>query len=531
MTANTALTPSGLIGHLPDKDLFAEARSLLLRLKELLEERGLPIAVTTSLLDQLAQPFALFVCGEFNAGKSSLINRIAGEEIAETGILPTTKALAPLGRDGLLFVDSPGTNSIIEEHQQVTEEYLRRSDYILFITSVERPLSDSELRFLRDASGTWKRKFIVVINKCDLLNETQREEVKQFVAQGLDKFLDTQVPIFLVSSRTGEGIEALIDSLVSLLGKHKQIAAKVVSPLRTGEVLLKDYEDKLQGELAVTQRDLTLFDDIFLRCQRRVDESTLLFEGFSEQGRALFAELAYRFSDLIDEHLGLFSLLKAKITGRTEQYKGKIFELLSELNFEARIQALVDQAGSRITAYQDLLLEDVRQHLSALSTPANTFPQLQEERMVDPHKIGEELRRSAERGMNKFLAFGSAAAASGLGAKVSTVAPLEVTAMVFMVGLGFFTFRALPAERQRLKSQIEKSFRELGDTFSEQLRTAIREQLDRSVESIKRATAPSIERIREEQRRLEDVKGKAFALQAEIGDFIRRVEERAGEQR
>lgn len=528
MIADTALS-GGLISHLPEKELFAEARSLLLQLKELLETGESSVVTVTTLLEQLAQPFALFVCGEFNAGKSSLINRIAGEDIAETGILPTTKELAPLGREGLLFVDSPGTNSIIQEHQEVTEAYLKRSDYVLFVTSVERPLSDSELRFLRDASGTWKRKFLVVINKCDLLTETQAEEVKSFVAKGLERFLGAHVPIYLVSSRTGEGIDALVSSLLELLSKQEQVKAKVASPLRTGEVLLAEYQERIREQSAAAARDLKVFDGIFQRCGRRVEESTLLFEGFAEQGRALFSELAYRFSDLIDEHLGLFSLLKAKLTGKTEQYKGRIFELLSDLNFESRLQGLVDQAGGRLSTYQELLLADVRENLSALKTleGAEASPHLQEERMVDPHKIGEELRRSAERGMNKFLAFGSAAAASGLGAKVSTVAPLEVTAMVFMVGLGFFTFRALPAERQRLKLQIEKSFRELGETFSEQLRNAIREQLDRSVESIRVAVAPSLESVKRRQEELEERRRRALSLSEEMSSFLRRVEERA----
>jgi hypothetical protein len=51
---------------------------------------------------------------------------------------------------GLLLVDTPGTNAIIREHQTITEKYIPRSDFVLFITSCERPFSESEKEFMEN---------------------------------------------------------------------------------------------------------------------------------------------------------------------------------------------------------------------------------------------------------------------------------------------------------------------------------------------------------------------------------------------
>jgi hypothetical protein len=110
--------------------------------------------------------------------------------------------------------------------------------------------------------------------------------------------------------------------------------------------------------------------------------------------------------------------------------------------------------------------------------------------VVNPQQIADELRESAERGLTKFLALGSAAAASGIGAKISTVAPIEITGLVLMVGLGFFTFRALPVERRKLKAQIESSFGQLGDNFAVLLAEGIQDRLREGVALIRADLAP-----------------------------------------
>jgi GTPase Era involved in 16S rRNA processing len=75
------------------------------------------------------------------------------------------------------LVDTPGTNAVITEHQQITEHFVPRSDMVLFVTSCDRAFTESERLFL-DRVREFKKKVIVIISKIDLLDgEEQLREV------------------------------------------------------------------------------------------------------------------------------------------------------------------------------------------------------------------------------------------------------------------------------------------------------------------------------------------------------------------
>ena len=106
---------------------------------------------------QLDRLFLLVIIGEFNAGKSAFINALLGTRLLEEGVTPTTAQIhlvrygerastetlssgvrvvtAPLDilRD-IHIVDTPGTNAIIREHEQLTTDFVPRSDFVLFVT-------------------------------------------------------------------------------------------------------------------------------------------------------------------------------------------------------------------------------------------------------------------------------------------------------------------------------------------------------------------------------------------------------------
>src|SRR5947209_16814732 len=149
---------------------------------------------------QLDELFLLVVAGEFNAGKSAFINALLGQRILEEGVTPTTSRIHLL-RYGARFdpeaarespepalevvsapvellkdiniVDTPGTNAIHREHEAITREFVPRSDLVLFVTSADRPFTESERAFL-EGIRDWGKKIVVVINKIDIL-ETEED--------------------------------------------------------------------------------------------------------------------------------------------------------------------------------------------------------------------------------------------------------------------------------------------------------------------------------------------------------------------
>src|SRR6187401_255621 len=130
------------------------------------DENLAPLEQSIAQLDEL---FLLVVVGEFNAGKSAFINALAGDRVMEEGVTPTTAQVTPVRIDDINIVDTPGTNAIIREHEQITSEFVPRADLVLFVTSADRPFTESERAFL-ERIRDWGKKIILIVNKIDLID-------------------------------------------------------------------------------------------------------------------------------------------------------------------------------------------------------------------------------------------------------------------------------------------------------------------------------------------------------------------------
>ena len=79
------------------------------------------------------------------------------------------------------IVDTPGTNSVFTDHEILTKRFYPRADLVFFVTSADRPYSESERRFLESIRG-WGKKIVVLINKIDLFPaEADRDRLVSFV--------------------------------------------------------------------------------------------------------------------------------------------------------------------------------------------------------------------------------------------------------------------------------------------------------------------------------------------------------------
>nr|GEV07714.1 probable transmembrane GTPase FZO-like, chloroplastic [Tanacetum cinerariifolium] len=146
--------------------------------------------------------------GEFNSGKSTFINALLGRKYLKDGVVPTTNEITflryseldsdeqqrcerhPDGQyicyipapilEHMIIVDTPGTNVILQRQQRLTEEFVPRADLLLFVISADRPLTESEVAFLR-YTQQWKKKVVFVLNKSDIY-QTPTECLKRPVS-------------------------------------------------------------------------------------------------------------------------------------------------------------------------------------------------------------------------------------------------------------------------------------------------------------------------------------------------------------
>ena len=203
-----------------ERRLLADLQVVLARL----DASNTDLGLLRSAMAQLEELFLMVVVGEFNAGKSAVINALLGGDYLPEGVVPTTSELVLIrhsdaveqqGADGGMavhrlpvpwlqevnLVDTPGTNAVIRQHQELTEHFVPRSDLVLFVTSADRPFSESERAFLQQIRD-WGKKVVIVINKIELLTtEAEQRQVLEFVRQNAHELLGVGPAIFAVSAR------------------------------------------------------------------------------------------------------------------------------------------------------------------------------------------------------------------------------------------------------------------------------------------------------------------------------------------
>ncbi|KAI5395181.1 hypothetical protein KIW84_061688 [Lathyrus oleraceus] len=120
----------------------------------------------------------------------------------------------------MTIVDTPGTNVILQRQQRLTEEFVPRADLLLFVISADRPLTGSEVAFLR-YSQQWKKKVVFVLNKADIYqNNHELEEAMSFIKDNIKRLLNTEnVILYPVSARSA--LEAKLMA-TSSFGKHNE---------------------------------------------------------------------------------------------------------------------------------------------------------------------------------------------------------------------------------------------------------------------------------------------------------------------
>ncbi len=167
----------------------------LLKLTHEIGHEGLAETIK-DLKDRIEEPFMFVIVGEVKAGKSSFINALLetekdickvapspmtdtiqqivfGETAHEEIINPYLKRLyQPVDiLKEIAIVDTPGTNTIIDHHQEITERFIPGADLIVFVFEAKNPYRQSAWEFFDYIHDEWRKKIIFVLQQKDLMSE------------------------------------------------------------------------------------------------------------------------------------------------------------------------------------------------------------------------------------------------------------------------------------------------------------------------------------------------------------------------
>jgi small GTP-binding protein len=558
---------------------LASARDLVASLRNTLTEFGASADDQSALvasMRQLDELFLLVVVGEFNAGKSAFINALLGQVLLQEGVTPTTARIqvlkygdavtrgsepdglqvvtapADLLRD-IRIVDTPGTNAIIREHERLTSEFIPRCDLVLFITSAERPFTETERVFLTTIRD-WGKKIVLVVNKIDILgNAAERDEVLTFVRNGARGVLGFEPDVLPVSARLAQKakqgepslwasshFEALEQYLRSTLDARSRFRLKLANPLGVGRALAGRYATIAAERLTLMEEDVQLLADVERQLALYRED---MERGFELRTAAVEKELAdmeargHRFfEDTLRIGRVIDLLNRARVQKEFEEKVVADAPVQIERRVTEMIDWLVDQDFRQWQAVTNKLSDRQRQHASRmLGAPGIGSFHNDRSRLID--SVGREAqrvvdtydkRREAEVIADQARVAVAAAAAAGgaavgLGTLVtiaaSTVAA-DVTGILLasvVLGVGFLI---IPARRRRAKATLEEKVAALRARLTSALQAEFERAREQSGLRLGEAVAPYARFVRSEERRWSEAQETLTRLGERIAELL-----------
>ncbi|HVT03291.1 MAG TPA: dynamin family protein [Thermoanaerobaculia bacterium] len=553
--------------------LFRKEAELLVLLRESLDKgQGDERRRVEELLVGLEQLFTIVIVGEFNAGKSSLINALFGQKFRVEGPIPVDDKISilhygekPSARDisdfiteqtypieflrDITLVDTPGTNSIVQRHQEITEDFIPRADLVLFVTSIDRPLSESERKFLQYVRE-WGKKIVFVLNKIDTKSPEEVEQVVEYLKTNVRSIFGFDPVIFPISGKlaleaklgelsprewTRSAFEPLEDYIFQTLSEKERIRLKLGAPLDTILSLTRKQFVMITTRREVLSSDLGKIESIREQLKRAQQDLSSNFRQFVLRIDNLMMELERRGVEFLDRYIRIGHLMLLRDAAKfREEFQRQVFH---------------DWEGSIDRTIQESVDWLVRENMKLWSTTVEAFHRKSEIESATPDLVGKvgrdfaynrdevysRIRTEAENKMSTFdlglesrriidsamqgviQSFGLGAGALGLGYLVSTFfssAAIDVTGLTAATMLLVTSFLILPYKRSKAKAEFGERIERLRSQLREALERECEVEIGRMISSISVAFDPYRRFYESESEKIETFASKLATVES-----------------
>ena len=560
-----------------EQDLRAREQELLARLASALERFGSDVSADDlrrfeEAREQLNGLFLLVIAGEFNSGKSSFINALLGDRVLPEGVTPTTDRINVLRhgpavseqlREAYLLerthpaevlreiniVDTPGTNAIIRRHEELTRDFIPRSDLVLFVTSADRPFTESERGFLEQIRE-WGKKIVFIVNKIDILGESgERQQVIRYVSENAAALLGETPQIFPVSARAAlearaggsenatqwdqSGFGPVDDYLLNTLDQEERVRLKLLNPINVGLRLASKYKEAAFERLKLLAQDvealrnidqqLAIFHQEMLRdFEPRLSRLDVLLSDMERRGTRFFEETIRigRIKSLMDSE-GVKRAFEREVVADTpreiETEVGRVIDWIVERSHKLwqDINGYIDRR--QLSKHREGMIGEVgasfgynRQAL------LDSIGRVSRE-VVDSYNREAESRAIANDIQGAFASTALAeAGAIGLGTIVVTVvtgAAADVTGILLAAALAVGGFYILPRKRRQAQRDFQRRVAQLRTQLGDALTHQVHLELEQSTARINEAIAPYRRFVQSQQQQLNEARGELVATE------------------
>ncbi len=532
---------------------------------------------------QLDELFLIVVVGEFNAGKSALLNALLGQRVLPEGATPTTsrvmlikwgdqKAEQVVDENFSVFtypldllrqvniVDTPGTNAVIRHHERLTEEFVPRSDLVLFITSADHPMTESERQFL-ERIRAWGKKVVIALNKVDILDTPEAlNEVRDFVLKYATTVLGSTPEFFPVSARLAQQaqaqpdaakraqllaashLDALTDYIRTVLDDRTRLELKFSNPLGVAEHIIEQAADAANAQAEALNED-----------RDTVNALESLVTGYE---RDLQNELGPRLADVdnilnrLQERGMDFFDTTMRLTNITKLARGDAVraefekQVLADVprQIEERVQRLIDWLVEKdLREWQQVMAflqrrkarytdEIVGQAVAPLDTRRRALIDSvgrTAQTIVESYDRDEEARElaaSVEASVAQVALL--EVGAVGLGTLVVaaiTSSAADFTGLLAAGTIAIVGFFVIPYKRHQAKMRFREKMQALREKLMDSLTTQFKTEAENAITRMKEGVTPYTNFVRGERERVNKAQDELAKLRQQVSALRARV--------
>jgi len=532
-------------------------------------------SIVSDLRSGLNEPFLFVVVGEVKSGKSSFINALLGEDICAVDPAPCTDViqeivyaerpyedsirpfLKKIGRplailQTIAIVDTPGTNTVIENHQEITRNFIPNSDLVLMVFQAKNPYTQSAWDLLDYIREDWRKRTIFILQQADLARPNEIEtnmtrvrdlalqkgivsptifatsaerELRQSPESGFD-----EVRQFIRQTVTGGRhyrlkLESILDTALQVLEQVDQALVQRREQHRADQAVVDTIRTRLESghqqssyELrTLIQRLGSAYDAAARKAADRFEDGLSFGKLFEKSIRSSLGRKSTVKSWLEDIQQSFEADLRGKIDSLTEEGADHFLEGLHQL-LSYLVDELDEVKGHRL-GQDDLLMKIDRRRQDVITTVRSKMAEAAMEDLFAADALKNSNRLAPS------LMGGSALTA--IGALVLTVTHglfFDITGGL-LTGIGLFLAGGvLFIKKGRLIQQFTQGLAEGKARFEGELTERLSQRLDLIYDDIDRKFLPLYEYVSQEQQRiapllegLEDFHHRHRELAAAVG--------------
>jgi len=557
-------------------NIFKELHDLTLHIRQ-----DKMASIVTEIRARLSEPFLFVIVGEVKVGKSSFVNALleTDKEVCKVAPDPCTDTIQQIvygeTENTLLIsehlrkltlpidilkkiaiVDTPGTNTVLEHHTEITEKFIPSSDLIIFVFEAKNPYRQSAWQFFDYVSKEWRKKVVFVLQQCDVMEPDDLEINKKGVIQYAIQRGLNDPKLFCVSAKleqkgdtANSGFAEMRQFIRESVTGGNNMRLKIQSLINTSQHItdtikqgLDERNRRMLDDTVFRNRVKTLLDHAETKSGEQVQS---LVETVTDEYDKVTRNIRFEF----EQGLGLFSLLKKSIWSiwdDKQSMKQWISDIAAKIEhtlkpaLERKMRDGVVNISDSIRQMAEIIdLEVQKNKAASVHQNRQIFGDIADKRQEKLEALQQQLQRmlsekesfvntqalrQSEAIMPNITLGGSLAVIGAILAGVTHTVVLDVTGGILSV-VGLTVAGIVTAfQRNKIVAQFDEQIAEG--------RSSLREQIDEKLKAYVREIKHKIDNnffefdafVKEEQQQLADLQLRYEAIDQKFKQLSRELE-------